>query len=187
MSTVLVAVDAGTTDVGGAEHLVALLDTVLPADLPAYVASTHVVPGGRTAVACSWEGAHLVDGDELLAAVGADSVLVQVDGADRGDAGPEVAEAARQHATRSAGRLVRYAGRADVERRLTVDEVLRLTPVDEVRAVGLPVLAGDTVVDLTEWARPTWQAGRTVLLVQQASTGLVPFESRVQIACCADH
>jgi hypothetical protein len=43
------------------------------------------------------------------------------------------------------------------------------------------------MLDLTDFVRPTWREGRCVLLVQPAAGGLVPFEVRHQIACCADH
>lgn len=184
--THLVAVDAGATDVGGAEHVVATLDALLPATHPSYVASTHVVPGGRVAVVASWDDGATHDevGAAVSAAVpGADVVV----GADDGSATDALREAVAQHQRRAAGRLVRFAGRTSIEDRVTVAEVLGATCVEEVRAVGSAALPHDTVVDLREWARPVWQAGRTVLLLQPAREGLVPFESRHQIACCSNH
>ncbi|WP_139977583.1 hypothetical protein [Nocardioides litoris] len=173
---VLLAADVAARDVGGAEHALATLDAVLPTGLSSYVASTHVVPGGRVAVAVSWAGA---PSDEV------DRVLAALPGVDLEGAGAR--EAAAQHADRSAGRLVRFAGRMRVERVLTVAEVLAGSVVDEVRELGVGVLPPEAVLDLTEWARPTWTDGRAVLLVHRAAAGLVPFESRHQIACCSAH
>ncbi|WP_340537138.1 hypothetical protein [Nocardioides sp. GXZ039] len=192
---VAVAVDAGARDVAGAEHLVGLLDEVLPAGAPSYVASTHVVEsedGRRVAVAASWEPDGADETDEaawlarLLAAVPGAAAVV---GARTGGA-PAAAgalAAARAHAARTDGRVARFGGQAGIERVLAVGEVVASSLIEEVVALGSPPLPPETVVDLREWARPTWRAGRLVLTVQQSRDGLVPFESRHQIACCADH
>ncbi|WP_322919179.1 hypothetical protein [Nocardioides renjunii] len=201
-STTCVAVDARTSDNAGAEHLVHLLDAVLPAAEPGYVASTHLVPGEgpHTAVAASWpcvEGSAPAAEDVLeLVAAAVDAlggVGIVVHG-ETGTAsrGPEelVAGALRaggEHRARSTGRLARYHGRSDVERRTTVAEVVALSVVDAVEALAGTDVEPTTPVDLTGWARPTWQHGRVVLLVQQGHAGLVPFESRDQIPCCSHH
>ncbi|WP_210650024.1 hypothetical protein [Nocardioides sp. SYSU D00065] len=204
-STTCVAVDARTRDHAGAEHLVHLLDTVLPAAGPGYVASTHVVPGEapHTAVAASWPSIAdpALTSEQLLELV-ADQVdeLPGLDEAGVVVHGPEgtvsrgaddlVAGALRasgEHRDRSAGRLARFPGRADVERRCTVAEVLALSAVDAVEALAGTEVEPTTLLDLTEWARPTWRGGRAVLLVQPGHSGLVPFESRHQIPCCSRH
>jgi hypothetical protein len=174
---VLVAVDAGATDVAGAERLVAALDGVLPSGDPSYAASTHVVPGGRVAVVASWAGEAAADWTGVVTEALPDADLV----------GAAATEAAAQHRDRRAGRLARFAGQSALEAEVTVGEVLAGGVVEEVRQVGGGPLAPEATLDLREWVRPTWQAGRTVLLVQQSVAGLVPFESRHQIPCCADH
>ncbi|MEV7429904.1 hypothetical protein AB0N29_09825 [Nocardioides sp. NPDC092400] len=201
-STVLVAVDAGTRDHAGAEHVVHLLDGLLPAGDATYVASTHVVAtddGPHTAVAATWSGA-AASGPHaagelvglLAAAVGERAGVLVVAAGDEAVAGPAAAlagarAAAGQHVDRAAGRLVRFAGRAEVERPCTVADVVALDAVDAVEALAGTDVRPETPLDLGEWARPTWRAGRSVLLVQPGRGGLVPFESRHQIACCADH
>ncbi|GAA5117540.1 hypothetical protein GCM10023339_28540 [Alloalcanivorax gelatiniphagus] len=205
-STTTLAVDARTPDNAAAEHLVHVLDGVLPAPDPAYVASTHFVTGGvpHTAVAASWSSADVPAGDagalldlvatrvrELLGpGTEVGLVLHGQDGA--ASRGPEdlVAGALRassEHRARSGGRLARYPGRTQVERRCTVAEVLDLSAIDAVEALAGTEVQPDTVLDLTEWARPTWRLGRVVLLVQPGRSGLVPFDSRHQIPCCSAH
>ena len=203
-STTCLAVDARTRDHAGAEHLVHVLDGLLPVTDPAYVASTHLVPGDapHKDVATSWPSAHTVAEEELLELVAArvgelldveaevGLVLHGHDGT--ASRGPEelvsgALRAGGEHRARSAGRLARYAGQAEVERRRTVAEVLALSAIDDVEALAGTDVRPDTLLDLTEWARPTWRAGRAVLLVQPGLSALVPFESRHQIPCCADH
>ncbi|MBC2959223.1 hypothetical protein [Nocardioides deserti] len=200
-STVLLAVDVGTRDHAGAEHVVHQLDALLPAELVAhatYVASTHVVStddGAHTAVAASWtrsasEAAALLS--RLAGPLGDDVGVLVVAAGDEDAAGPSALvagarAAAEQHAGRTAGRLARFAGRAGVERVCTVAEVEALDAVDAVEALAGTEVGPDTLVDLREWARPTWRAGRAVLTVQPGREHLVPFESRYQIPCCSDH
>jgi hypothetical protein len=171
---VVLAVDAAARDIAAAEHVVHLLDDVLPAGDPSYVASTHVVDG-RVVVVASWDGTDPASYAEAVTAA-VPGAAVRSDGA-----------AVEDHVVRRRGRLARFAGRAAIERRLTVREVLEGSAVDAVEGLAGVVVEDDTVVDLTDWARPTWRAGRTVILVQPARDGLVPFEARQQIACCADH
>lgn len=197
-STVLLAVDVGTRDHAGAEHVVHLLDGVLPADDPTYVASTHAVAthdGPHTAVAASWTGS-APEAAALLAQLagplGQDVGVLVAAAGDEDAAGPAALvagarAAAEQHAGRAAGRLARFAGRAGVERVCTVAEVEALHAVDAVEALAGTEVGPDTLVDLSEWARPTWRAGRAVLTVQPGREHLVPFESRHQIPCCSDH
>ncbi|WP_435742357.1 hypothetical protein [Nocardioides sp. SYSU DS0663] len=195
-SAVLVAVDARTRDHADAEHLLHLLDDLLPADDPTYLASTHAVDTGdgvHTAVVASWTGA-APDASRLhgrLAGALATDVAVVVDRPPQ-VAGPTslvagARAAADQHSARSAGRLARFAGRADIERPCTVADVLALAAVDDVEALAGTELVPGTALNLSEWARPTWRSGRAVLVVQPARNGMVPFESRHQIPCCADH
>ena len=201
-STTVLAVDARTSDHAGAEHLVHLLDGVLPAAAADYVASTHLVAGApaHTAVAASWSSAEaaMPAVDEVLGhlAAGLDGtrelavVVLGEDGTvSRGPADlvEGALRAGAEHRSRSAGRLARYPGRADVERRCTVADVLALSAIDAVEALAGTTVEPRTALDLSEWARPTWQRGRAVLLVQAGRSALVPFESRHQIPCCSDH
>ena len=203
---VLVAVDAGGPDVAAGEHLVHLLDDVLPSGGPSYLASTHVVDG-HVAVAASWEPVAVDPAERpsssaaaavaavVAAVVGAVpppvGVLVQVEDAEDA-AGPPglvagATAAAREHAVRGSGRVARFPGRRRVERRTTVGEVVAASDIDAVEGLAGVAVTDASLVDLTGWARPTWSAGRTVLLVQPGRGALVPFEAQRQIPCCADH
>ena len=199
MSQALVAIDAGSRDLAAAEHVVHLLDDVLPAGDPSYVASTHVVEteagGRRLAVAASWSAVAppgLVAG--LVSALGTEVGILLEGSADRAtrQAGPTDAvagarAAAAEHRSRTTGRLARYPGRDAIERRLTAGEVVRRSAVDSVEGLAGTDVGDDAEVDLTGWARPAWREGRVVLLVQPARHALVPFEARDQIPCCSSH
>ena len=195
VSTVLVAVDTRSKDVSAAEHVVHDLDQALgAADLDAYVASTHVVRddlGPHLAVAAGW----------LAPAAAAPALLdrvasrfpgagVAVDRA--GWAGPaDLVAGARsalaEHRSRQGGRLVRFPGQAEIERRLTVEEVLALSCVDVVSGLAGVEINPRSELDLTGFVRPTWHDGQCTVLVQQSVHGLIPFEVRDQIPCCAAH
>ncbi|MFT4083567.1 MAG: hypothetical protein QM638_13370 [Nocardioides sp.] len=95
--------------------------------------------------------------------------------------------AVHEHRTRHSGRLLRYPGRTAIERRLTVREVIARSCVDEVAGLAGVDVTPDTMLDLTGFARPTWHEGRCRLLVQPGRIGLIPFEVRDQVSCCADH
>lgn len=189
----ILAVDVASRDVAAAEHLLHTLEQRLghAADL----ASTHVVDA-HLAVVLSWERpVPLVPADvaDLLTAEGYDGALVLDDtsiSTSTAGAASLVASAglaAAEHAARSSGRLARFPGRSEVERVLTVGDLLAGSAVEEVSALAGTTLTDDTTLDLREWARPVWRDGRAVLVVQVARGGLVPFESRHQIACCSDH
>jgi hypothetical protein len=189
-----VAVDTGAATLAAIEHLVHDLDRALAGVLPEqHVISTHVVrtPVPRFVAVLGWKGdgqAEVVD--RLLAAVpalamapGPVTALVSA---------PELAEgpgpAVEEHRSRRAGRLARYPGRTGIERQLTAAEVVADSCVDVVEGLAGVVVAPESVLDLTGFARPMWREGRCVLLVQQAGGGvLVPFEAREQQACCAHH
>ncbi|MCW2767224.1 MAG: hypothetical protein JWO11_3183 [Nocardioides sp.] len=119
------------------------------------------------------------------------AAVVVLAGAHTGD-GPEellvgARAAAAEHGGRGAGRLARYPGRSDIERRVTVAEVVTGSAVDVVEGLAGTTVGDESELDLTDWARPTWRSGRVVLLVQPAAGTLVPFEARDQVPCCADH
>lgn len=194
-ATVLVAVDARSRDHAAAEHLLHHLEAALPPTRPAYVASTHVVadPEPHIALALSWEGR--IDPAVLLSALAAvtPEATVVVECSSRATR-PGVEDllgaalaAAEQHRTRRLGRLVRFPGQHRIEGAVTVAEVVERSCVDEVRALAGTELTDDSVLDLSDFARPTWASGTCILAVQNGSQGLIPFEVREQIACCSDH
>ncbi|MBM6405294.1 hypothetical protein JQN72_13690 [Phycicoccus sp. CSK15P-2] len=192
-----VGLDAGSNDTAAVEHLVGLVEQVLGgADGPLLV-STHLVgaPGrGETgrhhAVAVTAGSA--VDPVALAASVedALDAAVAVTPGGPpaRTDLESGAAAAVSEHTARSAGRLARFAGQDGVERVVTVGELLESGTVDAVEALpGIEVTRASTL-DLREWARPVWRAGRRVLSVQAGAGGvLLPFERRVQVPCCHDH
>lgn len=177
-----VAVDTGATGLAAAEHLAHRLDEVL-GELPGreeaggYLVTGHVVrePAPRFVLVVAWEG------EPEPAAVAA--TVAHATRAEVSLHGPAVEE----HLGRRAGRLVRYRGRAAIERETTAGAVVADSVVDAVEGLAGVHVADESPVDLTGHARPVWREGRCVLLVQQAVTGLVAFEQRVQIPCCSDH
>ncbi|MFC5728706.1 MULTISPECIES: hypothetical protein [Nocardioides] len=190
-----VAVDTAAATLAAVEHLVQAVDQALTGVLPVkHVISTHVsrTPTPRFVVVLGWEGSGRgAVVDRLLAAL---PQLTEVSLA-AGTAlvvAPELAEGAEpavaEHRSRSAGRLARYPGRTEIERRLTAAEVVARSCVDVVDSLAGTVVGPESVLDLTGFARPTWREGRCSLLVQPAAGGvLVPFEARDQVPCCADH
>ncbi|WP_193613340.1 hypothetical protein [Nocardioides lijunqiniae] len=197
-AALVLAVDAGTADHAGAEHLLhrldALLDGVAGLPGPSDLASTHVVPGpvAHTAVVLSWDG-QARRGEEaqrLLAEALPDAgVVVAPTGS---AAGPDDRVAGADHALaeheeRRAGRLARFPGQAEVERRIAVADVLTLSCVDAVEGLAGREVGPGTMLDLTGFVRPTWRDRWCVVLVQASAGDLVPFESRHQIPCCSDH
>lgn len=181
-TAVPVAVDAGVSTVLDAEHLLHSLETLLG---PTAFATTHFA-GGRVVVVGVWPSVGAVS---LVDRLGLPEVAV-VSHSDAFGPGAYVDSAAAAlaaHVDRSSGRLVRFAGREQIERETTVGDVLRLSEVDAVAALGGVPLPDSTPLDLREWARPELRAGRAVLTVQETAAGLVPFESREQRACCVVH
>lgn len=193
-----VAVDAGTPDHGAAEHLLHRIDELLvgTAGLAGLsdLASTHAVaaPGPHTAVVLSWAAAGRLGPEVLRLLAGAlpdAGVVVTPAGSAAGPpervAGADLALA--EHEERRAGRLARFPGQSEVERILTVEDVLALSCVDAVEGLAGTDVRPTTAIDLTGFVRPTWRDRRCVVLVQASAGGLVPFESRHQIPCCSAH
>lgn len=180
-----IAVDAGATSVLDAEHLLHSLETLLG---PASCATTHFA-SGRIVVVGVWPSVGAVSLADQVAQVGhPNAAVVSASSVEPVETiGPSshvdsAATALAAHVDRSSGRLVRFAGREQIERETTVGEVLRLSEVDAVVALcGVPV-PDRTPLDLREWARPELRLGRAVLTVQVTSAGLVPFESKAQRA-----
>lgn len=91
-------------------------------------------------------------------------------------------------ATATSGRLVHFPGAERLTGRLTVDDVLAASAVDEVVVVGGSPHRGTTVLDTRGFVRPRLEAGRVRLLVQPAAGGsLVPFDRADAHRCCEDH
>jgi len=121
-------------------------------------------------------------------------VLLATDGAlerhlDRlPDAGPvEAADVARAHAARTAGRLVVFRGSDAVTGRRTAAQVVAGSEVDVVVGIAGTRVDPGTELDLGDFVRPLWRAGRCELLVEAGPAGPRPFEVREQIRCCVDH
>jgi hypothetical protein len=192
---VALAVDTRAADLALADHVVHGLDHVLAElapEWPSYVATTHFVEAEdrHVAVAASWMGQ--VDPERLSAALAAtfpDATCLVAGREATGE--PElvdcVSTALDEHRSRRRGRLARFPGQDQIERRVTVAEVLAASCVDEVRGLVGTEIRPDSELDLTGFARPTWQDGHCSLVVQQSMQGLVPFEVRDQVPCCAFH
>lgn len=170
----MLVVEGGWTDLPSADHAAHLLATHLRAHLghgvPATIA-THVVPTDH--------------GRRVLLATDAPVArhLGRLPGAREVDA-PDVA---RAHAARTAGRLVVFRGSAALVGRRTAEQVVADSEVDGVVGLAGTRVDDDTELDLGDFVRPTWRAGRCELLVQAGPGGLRPFEVRDQIRCCVDH
>ena len=195
VSTVALAVDTRARDLAAADHVVHLLGlplAELAPERPAYVATTHFVGADdrHVAVAASWTGE--LDTWQLSEALAMSfpyaAVLVAGHEA-TGDAelAACVCTALDEHQSRRAGRLARFPGQEAIERRTTVAEVLAASCVDEVKGLVGTEIGPDSELDLTGFVRPTWRDGHCTIVVQQSVHGLVPFEGRDQIPCCAFH
>jgi hypothetical protein len=194
VSTIALAVDTRARNLAAADHVVHALDHVLAEVAPeraGYVASTHFVGAEdrHVAVAASWEGE--LDPELLSRALAKafPDAAVLVAGAATGtnELADGVRTAVDEHRSRRAGRLARFPGQAEIERRLTVAEVLAVSCVDEVKGLAGVEVGPDSELDLTGFVRPQWQDGRCTVVVQPAIHGLVPFEVRDQIPCCSAH
>ncbi len=208
----VLGIDAGSTTVRAAEHLLQrVLGEVLGA-APERFACTHVVRGDHPHAALSVT----VDAAELglvepvapgapgeLREPGADGGLAALSNrlgiAELGLAwqheryGPPslaagAAFTAGELAARSTGRAVVFPGVDALVGTLTVREVLARSAVDEIVVVGGPPATLDDAVDTRDFVRPEWRDGRLVLAVTPAGGGvLAPFEVPNPTACCADH
>ncbi|WP_299053336.1 hypothetical protein [uncultured Nocardioides sp.] len=160
-----------------------------------------VVAGGWTDLAAADHAAlHLVEGlgatvaTHVVATDEGRRVLLATDApvADRLGRlpGAQVVDApavARAHTARAAGRLLVFRGSDAVTGRRTAAQVVAASEVDAVVGLAGTRVEEDTELDLGNFVRPTWRAGRCELLVQAGPTGPRPFEVRDQIRCCADH
>lgn len=205
---VLVGLAAGARTASAAEHDArAAAGALEAAGLGGLTASwsvtTHVVrvgdaepdPTAYVAVAASWPRT-AVGGTApvtaLLAAALPAATVVAETGPDRldlggvGDRAAGARAALEEHRT-GHGRVVHFPGSSALVGRWTVGDLVAAGLLDAVEGLAGTAVGDDAVVDLGDFARPTWRAGRRVLLVQPGLRALVPFEVRDQVACCHDH
>lgn len=163
--TVLV-LDGGWPDLASADHAALVLTDGVPATVATHVVATEA-------------------GRRVLLATDADVVrhLARVPGT----VVVESPDVVRAHATRASGRLVVFRGSEVVTGRCTAAQVVADSEIDEVVGLAGTPVTDDTELDLGDFVRPTWRAGRCELLVQTGPAGPRPFEVREQIRCCVDH
>lgn len=88
---------------------------------------------------------------------------------------------------RTDGRCVRFPGQDALTGTRTAGEIVAMSAIDEVVGVGVAV-RGDAVVDTRDHLRPTFVAGRLVLLVEPAAGGVLrPAEIEEPHQCCGGH
>ncbi|MCH1867860.1 hypothetical protein [Nocardioides sp. CFH 31398] len=163
--TVLV-LDGGWADLASADHAALVLTDGVPATVATHVVATEA--GRRVLLATDADvGRHL----------GRVPEAVVVDA-------PDVA---RAHAARTSGRLVVFRGSDAVTGRPTAAQVVARSEVEAVVGLAGTPVTDETELDLGDFVRPTWRAGRCELLVQAGPAGPRPFEVREQIRCCVDH
>jgi hypothetical protein len=98
------------------------------------------------------------------------------------------AEAAREHAERSAGRAVVFPGAETLTGTLTVEELLAASAIDEVAVLGGGPPDPTDRLDTRGHVRPEWRAGLLTLATMPGGGDLlVPFEVADPTPCCVDH
>ncbi|MFG3496410.1 hypothetical protein [Streptomyces sp. NPDC047928] len=186
----VVGVDAGTTDLAGADRLLHTLAAGLA--LPGgtfgcthpyregrpHLALSLAVPTRRAAIAVWEELARHPYGVVLGARRHGPADLV---------AG--AAHAAAEHTARTAGRAVLFPGVDALTGTLTVGALLAASAVELVAVLGAPGAPDPRQpVATRDHVRPEWRDGRLVLATMPAAGGvLVPFEVPDPTPCCADH
>ncbi|MGI8332453.1 hypothetical protein ACRYCC_20980 [Actinomadura scrupuli] len=184
-SPLVLGADAGSPTVPEAEHLISDLVALLGLG-DGVVACTHFVRGDRPHVAVSLELAGPIDLAVLPPGTGA-----ELAGARTGPAplAETAAGAAREHAARRSGRLVRYPGAGRLTGTLTVGALLDGSAIDRVQVLaggGTP--APHTPVHTRDHVRPEWRDGLMTLLAMPAGeAALALFEVPDPTPCCADH
>lgn len=197
----VIGVDAGTTSLREADHLVHDLVDRLGAP-PGTIGCTHLIHAGHPHTAVSlalpdadaaeaaWHRltALLADRDEppTGAALGdlRHGAAEQVDGA---------ALAAAEQANRTGGRAVVYPGVQQLTGTVPLRLLLDVSAIERVTVLGAPSGSGHrpepgAVVLTRDHVRPVWQAGELVLPLTPATGGLLaPFEVPNPTPCCADH
>ncbi|MFI6462515.1 hypothetical protein [Streptomyces sp. NPDC050538] len=187
----VIGVDAGTTTLREADHLIRDLATTLGLP-PGTVACTHLIrTDTRRGTSVSFA---LPEGDEPAEAIWRRLTATEMGAAlDNRRHGPAEAAAlaAAEHTARRSGRAVLFPGSDQLTGTVTVADLLQLTAIDGVFVVGAtwgeapdPV----TPVHTQDHVRPEWREGQLILaLVPAAGNALAPFEVPNPTPCCADH
>ncbi|MFJ3893139.1 hypothetical protein [Streptomyces sp. NPDC090083] len=187
----VIGVDAGTTTLREADHLIRDLRTTLALP-PGTVACTHLIRtdtrrGTAVSLDLPKDGERLEEIWRRLTGTDLASIL-----GDRSHGPTEAAAfAAAEHAARRSGRAVLFPGSDRLTGTITLADLLEQTAVDGVIVVGAtsggspdPV----TPVRTQDHVRPEWREGRLVLALVPAAAGtLAPFEVPNPTPCCADH
>ncbi|MEV0469763.1 hypothetical protein [Streptomyces prunicolor] len=185
----VIGVDAGTTTLREADHLIRDLTTTLGLP-PGTVACTHLIrTEGRRGTAVSFALPEEGSAEEVWQRLTATEMGAALD--DRRHGPSEAAAlAAAEHAARRSGRAVLYAGVERLTGTVTVADLLESTAIDQLTVVGAPLTTTDptTPILTQDHVRPEWREGRLVLaLVPAVGNTLAPFEVPNPTPCCADH
>ena len=187
----VIGVDAGTTTLREADHLIRDLAITLGLP-PGTVACTHLIrTDARRGTAVSFALPEEDSANEVW------QQLTQMDSelgaalADRrhGHAEP-AALAAAEHAARRSGRAVLYPGVEHLTGTVTAADLLKSTAIDQLTVVGAPLTTPDptTPILTQDHVRPEWREGQLILaLVPAVGNTLAPFEVPNPTPCCADH
>lgn len=179
----VLGLDAGTTTLREADHLIRDLMTTLALP-PGTVACTHLIrTDTRRGTAVSLE---LPDAE---AAAEAWQRLTET-GTPLGNH-EAAAQAAAEHTARRSGRAVLFPGAEHLTGTIPLSDLLELTAIDRVIVVGATsgeAPAPVTPVHTQDHVRPEWREGQLVLaLVPAPGNTLAPFEIPNPTPCCADH
>ena len=179
----VLGVDAGTTTLREADHLIRDLKTTLELP-PGTVACTHLIrTDARRGTAVSLA---LPDHESAEKAW---RRLTET-GTTLGDR-EAAALASAEHTARRSGRAVLFPGAELLTGTIPLSDLLQLTAIDRVTVVG--ATSGDapdpvTPVHTQDHVRPEWHEGHLVLaLVPAVGNTLAPFEVPNPTPCCADH
>ncbi|SEE27550.1 hypothetical protein SAMN05216489_06055 [Streptomyces sp. 3213] len=179
----VLGVDAGTTTLREADHLVRALASTLALP-PGTVACTHLIrTDARRGTAVSLELP-----DHASAANAWRHLTESEPPPGHREA---AAHAAAEHTARRSGRAVLFPGAEHLTGTIPLSDLLELTAIDRVTVVGatsgeLP--APTTPVHTQNHVRPEWRDGELVLaLVPAVGNTLAPFEVPNPTPCCADH
>ncbi|MCO5997326.1 hypothetical protein [Actinoallomurus rhizosphaericola] len=178
----IVGASDGSPTLAAAEHLLHRLFEEFGRPAGA-IGCTHLVRLGRPHVAVSLTVSAVPE--EVLAGLGAACEERRWGPADLAEA---AAQAAREHAGRSAGRAVFFPGAERVTGSLNVGEVLAASAIDEVVVLGGGPPGPADRFDARGHVRPEWRSGRLTLAAMPGGGDvLVPFEVADPTPCCADH
>ncbi|MEV5751485.1 hypothetical protein AB0L00_26990 [Actinoallomurus sp. NPDC052308] len=181
-SVIIVGASDGSPTLAAAEHLLHRLFEEFGRPAGA-IGCTHLVRRGRPHVAVSLTVAAVPE--QVPAELG-----LACEGHRRGPAelAEAAAEAAREHAERSAGRAVVFPGAETLTGSLSVRDVLTASAIDEVVVLGGGRPDPAERLDTRGHIRPEWRAGLLTLAAMPGGKNvLVPFEVADPTPCCADH